>query len=101
VYDIPMVPILERNKIFIFNDFDELRKMAGSIEYSDEPARMDDIYQSIRENPPVSNVTTEDEIARKNQRLLNTAISSSRVAPTTVDSTNIEDLFASGINVAP
>ena len=80
---------------------DELRKMAGSIEYSDEPARMDDIYQSIRENPPVSNVTTEDEIARKNQRLLNTAISSSRVAPTTVDSTNIEDLFASGINVAP
>ncbi len=80
---------------------ESLRKMAGSIEYSDEPARMDDIYQSIRENPPVSNVTDEDEIARENKRLLNRAISSSRVAPTTVDSTNIEDLFASGINVAP
>jgi hypothetical protein len=76
---------------------ESLRKMSGRVEYSDEPVRMDDIYQSIRENPPVSNVTDEDEIARENKRLLNRAISSSRVAPTTVDSNNVETLFSTGM----
>jgi hypothetical protein len=76
---------------------ESLRKMAGSIEYSDEPARMDDIYQSIRENPPVSNVTDADEIARENKRLLNRAISSTRSMPTTVDSNNVETLFSTGM----
>jgi hypothetical protein len=76
---------------------ESLRKMSGRVEYSDEPVRMDDIYQSIKENPPVSNVTDEAEIARENKRLLNRAISSSRVAPTTVDSNNVETLFSTGM----
>jgi hypothetical protein len=76
---------------------DSLRKMSGSVEYSDEPVKMDDIYQSIRENPPVRSVTDTDEIAGENQRQINKAINAARVAPTTVDPTNVETLFSTGM----